>query len=74
MMPRLETLQKLAGVLGIELSELADQNRTENADTEAARLYRDFEALPEDDRQVVRKVVDAMLTKERLRNALGAAS
>jgi hypothetical protein len=59
--------------LGIELSELADQNRTENADSETTRLYRDFEALPEDDRQVIRKVVDAMLTKERLRNALGAA-
>ena len=72
MAPRLETLQKLAEVLGIELSELADQDRAVLPNGEAAVLYRDFEALAEEDRMVVRKVVDAMLTKQRLRTALGA--
>ena len=72
MAPRLETLQRLAGVLGIELSELADHDRYEKPDGEASLLYRDFESLTEDDRMVVRKVVDAMLTKQRLRSALGA--
>jgi transcriptional regulator with XRE-family HTH domain len=72
MAPRLETLQRLAEILGIELSELADSEREEQSTNETTRFYRDMEALPEDDRQVVRKVLDAMLMKQRLQTALGA--
>ena len=66
---KIETLERLSAVLGVSLDEL-----TNNAPAVpgSSQLLQDFEALNEDDRMVVRKVIDAMLAKQRMRQALGA--
>ena len=66
---KLETLEKLAEVLETNLEDLTS---SAPAVPGAVQLVQDYEALNEDDRMVVRKVLDAMLAKQRMRQALGA--
>lgn len=75
--PSLATLQRIAEVLEIGIETLTgNSNRAEALparDPEIAGYLRDLESLDEEDRFVVRKVIDAMLTKKRLRRALEAS-
>lgn len=66
---KIETLERLAEVFGISLDDLTNSSPAGPGSTQ---LLQDFEALNEDDRLVVRKVLDAMLAKQRMRQALGA--
>lgn len=65
---KLETLERLAEVFGVSLDELTNNSPAVPGSTQ---FLQDFEALNEDDRNVVRKVLDAMLAKQRMRMALG---
>jgi len=66
---KVDTLQKLAEVFGVALDEITNGMP---AVPGANQFLRDFESLNEDDRLVIRKVLDAMLAKQRMRQALGA--
>ncbi len=73
MVPRFDTLKKLAEAFGVDINELAQERpAVTNLKSEVADLYTDFEALSPDDRDTVKKVVDAMLTRQRMRQAMGA--
>lgn len=72
MVPRVDTLQKLAEIFGVGLQDLTNEFAEVSTDPDATHLLRDLEMLNEDDKIVVRKVIDAMLTKQRMRHALGA--
>lgn len=72
MTPRVETLQRLSEIFNVGLEELTGEHSNPVLARDANQMVRDIELLAEDDRMVVRKVIDAMLTKLKMRQALGA--
>lgn len=72
MLPKVDTLKRLAEVLGVGLDELTGDFSSSAVNRDVSQMVRDLDSLAEDDRLVVRKVIDAMLTKQRMKQALGA--
>lgn len=66
---KVDTLQKLSEVFAVGLDEITNSAPVAPV---SSQLLRDSETLNEDDRLVIRKVLDAMLAKQRMRQALGA--
>jgi len=62
----------LSEIFDVGLEELTGEHSNPVLARDANQMVRDIELLAEDDRMVVRKVIDAMLTKLKMRQALGA--
>ncbi len=69
--PGSDTLKRLADVLGVSSDYLLEGAETEAAkarfeDRELLRQFQAVEQLPEEDKEVIKKLLDAFLTKKQL--------
>lgn len=69
--PSGDTLKRLADVLGVTSDYLLEGVATEAAkarleDRELLQQFQDVERLPEDDRHVIKRLLDAFLTKKQV--------
>lgn len=69
--PSSDTLKRLAASLGVTSDYLLDGGTSEVAkasfaDRELLRQFQDVELLPDEDKHVVKKLLDAFLTKKQL--------
>ena len=69
--PSSDTLKRLAASLGVSSDYLLDGGTSEAAkasfaDRELLRQFQDVELLPDEDKHVVKKLLDAFLTKKQL--------
>ncbi len=74
--PPAEMLVKLADALGVTVDFLLTGNPVEDSPLAISRLFRRvklLEALTADDQETVIKVIDTMITKERMASALAPA-
>lgn len=74
--PNLGTLRRIAETLGVSIEDLTrDDSAPESQleDQEFIRYLRELEQLDDEDRFVVKRVIEAMLTKKRVKKALGEA-
>jgi transcriptional regulator with XRE-family HTH domain len=70
-MPGSETLKRLADVLGVTSDYLLEGSTNEAAkarfeDRELLQQFQEVERLPEEDKMVIKKLLDAFLTKKQL--------
>lgn len=71
--PAAETLNRLANVLGVSGDYLIEGTTTEAAkakfeDRELLCQFQEVEKLPEEDKVVVKKLIEAFLTKKQLQS------
>jgi len=74
--PPLEKLVELADVLDTDLDYLLTGSRSEGVPIRSTRLlerFRELEDFSSEDREMVMKLIDAMIVKRRVEGALGAA-
>lgn len=69
--PSADTLKRIADALGVSgdyLMEgsLEDAARARLEDRELVRMFQEVETLPDEDRMVVKKLLDAFLTKKQI--------
>jgi len=69
--PSLDTLQRLADVLGVSADYLLhgaenDAARAKFQDTELLRQFQEVQGLGERDKRLVKEFIDAFLTKKKL--------
>jgi transcriptional regulator with XRE-family HTH domain len=69
--PSADTLKKLADVLGVSSDyllegSLEDAAKADFADRELLRMFKEVEQLADDDKVVVKKLIDAFLTKKHI--------
>ena len=69
--PSLETLKKLADCLGVTSDYLLNGTQEDAAianleDKDLLKMFEELEKLPDDDKDVIKKLIDAFLTKKRL--------
>lgn len=70
--PNSGTLQKLADALKISLTELvgASEPPPLESDNSSVQFLQAIERLEEEDRKVLKHIIDALLTKKRVKAAL----
>lgn len=69
--PPAEVLQKMAGVFGVSLDQLASGSLAEQAagqltDRQLLKLFSAIQELPEEDKQTVKRLIDAFIAKRKL--------
>jgi len=69
--PAADTLKKLADILGVTTDYLIEGATEEVAkakieDRELLRQFQEVEELPEEDKYVIKKLLDAFLTKKKI--------
>jgi len=74
--PSAEALRRLADALGVSTDYLTEGTTEEAAkarfeDRELLRQSQEVESLPDDDRIVVKKLLDAFLTKKQIQRLAG---
>lgn len=80
--PREETVEKIAEALGISLDELlnvrlAESKRVPVADNDAAELqalWQEIETLDDQDRAVLKSILEAMLLRHRMKDVMSATT
>ena len=73
--PNSGTLKNLAAALGISMSELVGEVEPPAfASDNSVQFLKAIERLDEEDRKVVKHIIDALLTKKRVHAALQATS
>ena len=70
--PNLGTLEKIADALGIGLEELTHQSSPLTNPSEVG-LVNQIKRLDEEDQMLIKRMVDALLTKKRVQAALEAS-
>jgi transcriptional regulator with XRE-family HTH domain len=73
--PSADTLQRLADTLGVSCDYLLegspeDAARADFKDRELLRQFQEVERLPDDDKAVIKKLLDAFLMKRQLESML----
>ncbi len=68
--PHSGTLQTIAEVLGVGLDELTSGSKPITADPSSMQVLGAIEKLDEEDKKLVKRIVDALLTKKRVQAAL----
>lgn len=68
--PNAKALEQLAKALGISLSELVSEPEPELSNSSSAQFLHAIERLDEDDREVVKRVIEGLLTRKRVQAAL----
>jgi len=71
--PSAESLKRLADSLGVSADYLLHGNTKDAAkanfkDRELLLMFQEIETLPEEDKDFIKKVVDALLTKKKLQD------
>jgi transcriptional regulator with XRE-family HTH domain len=74
--PSADAVRRLADALGVSTDYLMEGTTEEAAkarfeDRELLRQFQEVEALPEDDKLVVKKLLDAFLTKKQIQRLAG---
>jgi len=74
--PSAEALRRLADALGVSTDYLMEGTTEEAAkarfeDRELLRQFQEVESLPDDDKIVVKKLLDAFLTKKQIQRLAG---
>lgn len=74
--PSGEALKRLADVLGVSTDyliegDVEDAAKADFQDRELLRLFKEVESLADDDKAVVKKLLDAFLTKKKLQALAG---
>ena len=74
--PSAEALHRLADALGVSSDYLMEGTTEEAAkarfeDRELLRQFQEVESLPDDDKLVVKKLLDAFLTKKQIQRLAG---
>lgn len=68
--PHSGTLQTIARALGVSLDELTSGTEPATADPTSMQVLGAIEKLDEEDKKLVKRIVDALLTKKRVQAAL----
>ncbi len=73
--PSADTLQRMADVLGVSCDYLLEGSTTDAAkadfkDRELLRQFQEVEKLPDDDKHVVKKLLNAFLMQKRLESMM----
>ena len=74
--PSISTLEKIANALGITLSELFKDDELQevsSSDKTIMEKVKLMESLEEEEQQTLFKILDAFVSKKRLKNALSSA-
>lgn len=76
-LPAVDTLQRLALVLGVTGDYLLDGNEDEVSRTifenrDFLLLFKEIEKLPQDDQTIIRKVIEAFLSKSKIRELVNS--
>jgi transcriptional regulator with XRE-family HTH domain len=69
--PPAEVLQKMAGVFRVSLDQLASGSLAEQAagqltDQQLLKLFSAIQELPEEDKQTVKRLIDAFVAKKKI--------
>jgi transcriptional regulator with XRE-family HTH domain len=70
--PHSDTLQAIARALGVSIDELTSGSQPATADATSMQVLGAIEKLDEEDKRLVKRIVDALLTKKRVQAALEA--
>jgi transcriptional regulator with XRE-family HTH domain len=68
--PNSSALESLAEALGVSLSELVSEPQPQLNGSSSAHFLNAIERLDEDDREVVKRVIEGLLTRKRVQAAL----
>lgn len=68
--PHSATLHTLAEALGVSLDELTSGSKPADRDPTSMQVLGAIEKLDEEDKRLVKRIVDALLTKKRVQAAL----
>ena len=68
--PHSGTLQSIAQALGVSLDELTSGSQPATNDPSSMQVLGAIEKLDEEDKRLVKRIVDALLTKKRVQAAL----
>lgn len=75
--PSLATLEKIAKALGVKIADIFDQDNAlaelNSYDSSLMEKVKIIETLPEEERKTVFSVVDAFITKQKLKKTLSNA-
>jgi transcriptional regulator with XRE-family HTH domain len=74
--PSADSLKRLANALGVSADYLLegtiqDAAKADFKDRELLKMFQEVEQLPEEDKDLIKKVLDALLTKKKLKALVG---
>lgn len=69
-MPSIEVAKKIADALGVSLDYLAGEGMNANFDKQTVRRLEDIERLPNEEKNIVYKMIDMALVYSKTKRAL----